>query len=343
MPASIPAYDLPDRNGQVILSSRPAGVPQAEHFTLADAPIPAPGPGEILVRNIYLSVDPAQRGWASSVANYAAPVPLGGPMRALAVAVVLTSRVEGIAVGEFLYGVFGWQDYAVVGPDAIFHRATQDLPLDAFASLLGINGVSAYLGMTLLGRPVAGETLVASTAAGSVGSFMGQIGRALGLRAIGLTGSDAKVALCTERYGYDAAFNYKTADLDAALADAAPGGVDVYFDNTGGAILDTALRRMNVAGRVVQCGTASVVSWTPPPAGPRNEREILTRRLVWSGFLIFDHMARYAAAADALADMHHAGTIAYDIDLAHGLAAAPGAIAALYAGANLGKSLIKLG
>jgi NADPH-dependent curcumin reductase CurA len=139
------------------------------------------------------------------------------------------------------------------------------------------------------------------------------------------------------------AINYKTADLDAAVAEAAPGGVDVYFDSTGGAILDTVLRHMNVGGRIVQCGTASVASWNPPPAGPRNEREILTRRLVWSGFVIFDHMARYAGAADALAAMNRAGAITYDTDLSVGLAEAPGAIAALYAGANSGKKLIYIG
>jgi hypothetical protein len=343
MPTDIPAYSTPDENRQVLLTSRPAGVPQAGDFTLASSPVPKPGEGEFLVRTIYLSVDPAQRGWASAEANYSAPVPLGGPMRALAVGVVVESRHPDFAEGQFLYGWFGWQDYAVATPQQVILRATQDLPLAAFGSLLGINGVTAYLGLTGLGRPRSGETLVVSTAAGSVGSFVGQIGKSLGCRCIGLTGDDRKVALCTDRYGYETAINYKTAALDAALAAAAPDGVNVYFDNTGGTILDTVLRRMTVAGRIVQCGTASVGSWNPVPAGPRNEREILTRRLVWSGFVIFDHLARYRDAADELARLWRAGTLTYDTDLVEGIDQAPGAIAALYAGENLGKKLIFVG
>ena len=343
MPSHVPDASRPDRNGQVLLTSRPGGVPQASDFTLSEGPVPEPGEGEILVRNLYLSVDPAQRGWASAEANYSAPVPLGGPMRALAVGVVVQSLAEGFAEGEYLYGFFGWQDYAAVGPDAVIHRATQDLPLDAFASLVGINGVTAYLGLTELGRPVEGDTLVCSTAAGSVGSFVGQIGRNLGARTVGLTGSEEKAACCRERYGYDVALNYKDDDWRDRLEAATPEGANVYFDNVGGAILDAVLRRMAVGGRVVQCGTASVESWTPPPTGPRNEREILTRRLVWSGFVVFDHRARYAEAADRLAALHAEGAIAYDTDLSHGLHEAPGALAALYAGRNAGKMLIELG
>jgi len=295
------------------------------------------------VRNVYLSVDPAQRGWASSEANYSAPVPLGSVMRALAVGVVVESMHPDFAAGQFIYGWMGWQDYAVITPQQVILRATQELPLTAFASLLGINGVTAYLGLTELGRPKKGDTLLVSTAAGSVGSFVGQIGRSLGCRTIGLTGDDRKLALCKQRYGYDVAINYKAGELDRAVADVAPDGVNVYFDNTGGAILDTVLRRMAVAGRLVQCGTASIGSWTPPPTGPRNEREILTRRLVWSGFVIFDHMARYEEAASALARLYQAGKLTFDTDLAEGIEHAPGAIASLYAGENLGKKLIYVG
>lgn len=343
MPTKIPDFNYPDRNRQVRLTTRPDGVPQRDHFTLAEDAIPQALAGEILVRNIYLSVDPAQRGWASSEANYSAPVPLGGVMRGLTVAVVVESKCEGFASGDYLYGSFGWQDYASVTPDAVLHRATESLPLDAFGSLAGINGVTAYLGLTLLGRPLEGETLLVSTAAGSVGSFVGQIGRSLGCRTIGLTGDDEKVARCTAAYGYDSAINYKTGDIDASLGEAAPKGIDVYFDNVGGKILDTVLRRMAVAGRLVQCGTASIGSWNPLPTGPRNEREILTRRLVWSGFVVFDHRARYAEAVGTLTELHTRGAIAYDTDLSTGIEAAPGAIAGLYAGENTGKKLIYIG
>ena len=343
MPTEIPAYGLPADNRQIVLTSRPHGIPQAADFTLARTAAPKPGEGEMLVRNIYLSVDPAQRGWASAEANYSMPAPLGSPMRALATGVVVASSHADFAPGQFVYGWFGWQDYAVVSPSQIILRATQDLPLTAFASLLAINGLTAWLGLTELGRPRAEETLVVSTAAGSVGSFVGQIGRSLGCRTVGITGDDAKVARCLERYGYDAAINYKTADLPAAVKQAAPDGVSVYFDNTGGAILDIVLRQMNVGGRIVQCGTAANSAWNPPPTGPRNEREIMTRRLIWSGFMIFDHQGRFAAAAEALTRMYQQGKINYDVDVSEGIETAPGAIAGLYAGESTGKKLIFIG
>jgi NADPH-dependent curcumin reductase len=343
MPIDIPAYSLPADNRQVLLARRPSGVPQATDFELARSTKPQVRAGTALVRNVYLSVDPAQRGWASAEANYSQPVPIGGPMRALAVGVVVESDTPELRPGEWLYGWFGWQDYALIEPSQIILRASHDLPLTAFPSLLGINGVTAYLALTELGRPVHGDTLLVSTAAGSVGSFVGQIGRHLGCRTIGLTGSDDKVRLCRERYGYDAAINYKSADLAAAIAAAAPQGLNIYFDNTGGPILDTALRQMATRGRVVQCGTAATGSWLPPPTGPRNEREILTRRLIWSGFIIFDHTARYAEAADALSRLYQDGAVIYDVDVADGIEQAPGAIAALYAGENKGKKLIYVG
>jgi NADPH-dependent curcumin reductase CurA len=270
-------------------------------------------------------------------------VAIGEPMRALALGVVVESENAELRVGEFLYGWFGWQDYALVKPEQVFLRAAGELPLTAFASVLGINGITAYLALTELGRPVRGDTLLVSTAAGSVGSFVGQIGRGLGCRAIGLTGDDEKVACCRERYGYDEAINYKTAQLAQTITATAPNGINVYFDNTGGAILDVVLRQMAVGGRVVQCGTASIGSWSPPPTGLRNEREILTRRLVWSGFIIFDHAARFAAAADALAALYRNGSLTYDVDIAEGIEQAPGAIATLYAGENKGKKLIYVG
>jgi NADPH-dependent curcumin reductase CurA len=342
-PTEIPAYTLPPGNRRVLLVRRPHGVPQAADFSLDEQPIPPIGDGQFLVRNIYLSVDPAQRGWASAEANYSQPVPLGGPMRGLAVGVVVRSNDADVAEGEFLYGWFDWQDYAAADRSRIVMRARAAVPLSAYAGLLGINGLTAAIALMELGRPVAGDTLLVSTAAGSVGSFVGQIGKIHGCRTIGLTGDDEKVARCVERFGYDHAANYKTADLAAELAEHAPGGLNVYFDNTGGRILDTALRHMAVGGRVVQCGTAAHQVWTPPPTGPRNEREMLTRRLTWSGFVIFDHVTRFEAAADQLAAWYNAGKLQYDEDISADINQAPGAIAGLYAGENRGKRLIYVG
>ncbi len=342
-PTDVPAYSQRPANRRVLLARRPEGVPQAADFRLDETAIPEPAPGQFLVRNLYLSVDPAQRGWASAEANYSQPVPLGTPMRGLAVGVVVQSRDPAVAEGEFLYGWFGWQDYVAADSSRIVAHARAAVPLSAHAGLLGINGLTAYLGLSELGRPVRGDTLLVSTAAGSVGGFVGQIGKLQGCRTIGLTGDDAKVARCRERFGYDEAFNYRTADLARALADSAPDGLNVYFDNTGGGILDTALRHMAVHGRVVQCGTAANQVWTPPPTGPRNEREILTRRLVWSGFVIFDHTARFEEAGRQLAAWYNEGCLAYDEDIDEGIEHAPGAIAELYAGKNQGKKLIYVG
>ncbi len=342
-PTEIPAYSLPTRNRRVILTRRPQGVPMPEDFAIDEVAMPEIADGEFLVRNIYLSVDPAQRGWASAEINYSQPVPIGGPMRALAVGVVTQSRSADVALGEFLYGWFGWQDYAVVKPAAIIQRATEAVPLSAYVGLLGINGLTAYFALTELGRPVPGNTVLVSTAAGSVGSFVGQIARNLGATAIGLTGDDEKVAACCSRYGYASAHNYKTSDWGAAVAAEAPKGIDVYFDNVGGVILDKALRQMAIGGRVVQCGTASVPTWIPVPTGPRNEREILTRRLVWSGFIVFDYAQRFGVANKALVGWYRDGKLTYDEDVAQGIEHAPGALKAIYAGENRGKKLIYIG
>lgn len=342
MPTEIPTLAPSSTNRQVRLIARPEGIPQAHHFALAEDSIPEPAEGQFRVRNIYLSVDPAQRGWASSEANYSQPVPIGAPMRALAVGVVTASRCADVAEGEYLYGWFGWQDHAVADPSAIVLRAQHAVPLAQFGGLVGINGLTALLALTRIGQPEAGDTLLVSTAAGGVGSLVGQIGRLQGCRTIGLTGDDAKVALCLSDYGYDAAFNYRTTNLGEALNQAAPGGLNIYYDNVGGPILDTCLRHMAVAGRIVQCGTASVASWTPPPTGPRNEREILTRRLTWGGFVLFDHAARFEAAAAQLAAWHAEGRIHLRLDVLQGIEHAAGSIADLYAGRNTGKRLIRL-
>jgi hypothetical protein len=341
---AVPRYSNPGTNRRVVLSSRPDGIPQRSNFTLEETDVPSPGDRQFVVRNIYLSVDPAQRGWASAEANYSAPVELGATMRALAVGVVTASRHDDFLPGQFLYGWFGWQDYCCTGPDAVIRRVdTTEAPLSAGAGLLGINGLTACLGLTRLGRPQPGETVLVSTAAGGVGSLVGQIARLKGCRTIGFTGSDEKVHRCRTRFGYDDAFNYRKADLEEALRSAAPRGIHVFFDNTGGVILDAALRHMAVGGRVVQCGTASIARWQPAPSGPRNEREVLTRRLQWSGFVVFDHKAEFEEAAALLADWHAEGKLVADEDISTGIETAPDALSELYAGQNRGRKLIFIG
>ena len=282
-------------NHQMRLVARPKGIPQPEHFALVAEPLPRIEDGQMLVRNHYLSVDPAQRGWANDEGNYSAPVPLNTPMRALAVGEVIESRAPGLTEGEFVYGWFGWQSYCAAEPDAVLRRVDPlALPLSANLSLLGINGLTAYLAFNCLGNPRLGDHVLVSTAAGSVGSFVGQLARLAGCRPVGLTGSQEKAALARARYGYEEMIDYRR-EIDIALAikRACPEGNDIFFDNTGGIIADAAIRSMRLNGRVIQCGTAANASWSPTPAGPRQEREVLTRRLRWSGFIIFDHMPNF--------------------------------------------------
>lgn len=330
-------------NRRVVLATRPTGVAQAEHFRVETAP-PAPlGAGQVRVRNQFLSVEPAMRGWIADVGNYSAPVGIGETMRALAVGEVIESDAADWPVGAVATGWFGWQEEAVVDPSAILRRIMEtDLPLSLALGVLGINGVTAHLALTTVGEPKAGDTLVVSTAAGSVGSAVGQIGKLLGCRTVGIAGGADKVALCTDRFGYDAAIDYKAGDVGSALDAACPDGVNVYFDNTAGAISDETYSRLAVGARVVVCGTAAIPQWSPWPEGPRIERHLLVKRARAQGFVIFDHLHRWDASVAQLAAWVRSGELRYAEDLLDGLDACPDALAGLYRGENLGKRVIRL-
>jgi NADPH-dependent curcumin reductase CurA len=335
---------MPSVNRQVVLASRPEGVPQARHFRVVETPVPSPGPGQLLVRNRWLSVEPAMRGWVNAVANYSDPVAVGAVMRSFAAGRVIASNHPDWAVGTAVTGLFGWQDCAVVEPSGIQRRVEEsDLPLSTALGVMGINGVTAHYGLLALGAPRAGETVVVSTAAGAVGSCVGQIGKIKGCRTIGIAGGETKRRLCLDRFGYDVALDYKGVGFETALAEACgPDGVDVYFDNTSGAISDAVLQHLNVGARVVICGTASVANWNPPPLGPRVERQLLVKRARMQGFVIFDHPEHGDVARADLAQWLRAGKLNYLEDVLVGIESAPDAIAGLYRGENLGKRLIRL-
>jgi NADPH-dependent curcumin reductase len=276
-------------NREVRLKARPSGIPQAEHFEIVDAPVPVPTDGQVVVRNLYLSVEPAMRGWVSSVGNYSEPVPLGGVMRAFAVGRIVASRSSKYGVGDIVTGLFGWQDYAVVDASKVDRSITEtDLPISTALGVLGLNGLTAYFALLDLGQPRANETVVVSTAAGAVGSCVGQIAKIKGCRTVGIAGGPTKTELCRHEFGYDMAIDYQAGNLDAAIAEACPEGIDVYFDNTAGEISDAVLKNLAVGARVIICGTASIASWNPPPLGPRVQRHLLVKRARMQGFLIFD-------------------------------------------------------
>lgn len=330
-------------NRQCILVSRPEGIAQAENFALVNAESQPLADGDIRVSNRFLSVEPAMRGWIADKGNYAAPVAIGSVMRALAAGVVTESRDRGYPVGQAVTGWFGWQQEAVVRADAIVRRIGEtDLPLSLSLGVLGINGVTAHLALTGIGEPRVGDTVLVSTAAGSVGSAVGQIAKILGCRTIGIAGGPEKVVRCLDRFGYDAAIDYKEADFEARLAEACGGGINVYFDNTAGAISDHVYPHLAIGARVVVCGTASIERWDPWPQGPRVERHLLVKRARMQGFVIFDHMDKYEASVAVLADWVRSGQLAYDEELLDGLEAAPDALAGLYRGENAGKRIIAL-
>jgi NADPH-dependent curcumin reductase len=333
----------PPINRQVRLKSRPSGIPQAENFEIAEATIPDLADRQFLVRNAFLSVEPAMRGWVSAVANYSTPVGVGEVMRSFAAGTVVASRHPDYAEGQAVMGLLGWQDYAVSDGKSITRKVKEkDLPLSLSLGILGLNGVTAYFGLLDVGQPRPGDTVVVSTAAGAVGSAVGQIAKLTGCRTVGLTGGATKVRLCREEFGYDAAIDYKTGKLDGAIKENCPRGIDVYFDNTSGAISDAVLPRLAVGARIVICGTASIPSWDPPPTGPRVERHILVKRARMSGFLAFDYQHRYEEAIMRLAAWVREGRIRYREEIVDGIENCPAAIAELYRGENLGKRLIRL-
>jgi NADPH-dependent curcumin reductase CurA len=329
-------------NRQIILAARPVGVPQPAHFTEASSPVPDLAEGEFLVENIYLSVDPAQRGYVNDENNYVAPVAIGAVMRALAVGRVCASRHAQFPVGQHLYGWFGWQEYCVCQPAAVLRRVDPaQSSLSEAAGLLGINGLTAALALRNIGQPKPGETGVVTAGAGAVGSIVGQLAKAAGCRAVAVVGSDDKGRQACEEFGYSAYVNYH-ADLQQCLAAACPKGVDVFFDNVAGDIADAIVRRMNWFGRIIQCGTMSIPVWVPPPQGPRIEREILTRRLRMEGFVIFDHIARFDEVAAELSSLLKAGSLRIREDIQAGIERAPQALVDVYTGRNTGKKLIAL-
>ncbi|MEM9046402.1 MAG: NADP-dependent oxidoreductase [Pseudomonadota bacterium] len=330
-------------NRQVVLTSRPDAIPQAEHFALVEGEMPNPRDGEVLVKNQFLSVDPAMRGWVSAVANYSEPVPINGVMRSIAIGEVIASKHTDYPEGTLLCGMFGWQDYAIATSENIWFSHNPDFgPASLSLGILGLNGITAYFGLLEAGRPKAGETVVVSTAAGAVGSAVGQIAKIKGCRTVGITSSAEKQAQCCDEFGYDAAVSYRNDDLGGALAKACPTGVDVYFDNTGGEISDTVYQNLNLKARVVICGTAANASWDPWPQGDRMERHILTKRATVQGILAFDWAAEYDRARAELGVWVQEGKLNYREDFLDGIERAPGAIARLYASQNSGKLIVRL-
>jgi len=331
------------KNRRVVLARRPKGVPVADHFTVEDGPVPALEDGQFLVKTEYWSVDPAMRGWVNDAPNYLPPVEIGATMRSLAVGEVVASRHPDYAEGNVVSGWFGWQRFAVSDGGGVDRKIEEtDLPKSLALGVLGINGITAYFGLLDVCEPKSGETVVVSTAAGSVGSAVGQIAKIKGCRTVGIAGGPEKVALCRDSFGYDAAIDYRTADIADAVGAACPDGVDCYFDNTCGQISDAVMTRLAQGARIAICGTAALTDWDPIPTGPRMNRQLLVARARIQGFLVLDYKARYGKAIAELAGWVREGKLAYNEHLLDGAEAARGAIEMLYEGRNMGKLLVRV-
>jgi len=335
------------RNREIRLIARPRPAVTEALFQLVEGPVPQPGPGELLIRVLYLSLEPAMRGWISDAPNYREPLPLDETMFGFTVGQVSASNHPDYAAGDLVAGRQGWREWAVSDGSDIDRKLTPaGFPVTCHLHLLGLTGVTAYLGLLEVGQPKAGETVAVSTAAGAVGSTVGQIAKIKGCKTLGITGSDDKVAACKTRFGYDAALNYKTeADLSAAIGAACPEGIDVYFDNVGGPVSDAVMAHINVGARIVVCGTMGIAGSDPdsPPQGPRYQRQILVKRARMEGFLVLDHMDRREQALQDLETWLGAGQLNYLEDITEGLDQAPAALMKLLAGGNQGKAIVQLG
>lgn len=330
-------------NRRVVLAKRPKGVPDADHFAVEDIAVPELNGGELLVKCEYWSIDPAMRGWVNAAPNYLPPVEIGAPMRSFAVGTVVASRNPDYAEGETVLGMFGWQRFAISDGSQVDRKVdAQGLSSSLALGVLGLNGITAYFGLREVCAPKQGETVVVSTAAGSVGSAVGQIAKIMGCRTVGITGSAEKAARCREAFGYDAVINYKDDNVSAALKAACPNGIDCYFDNTCGEISDAVMTQLAQGARIAICGTAALTDWDPIPMGPRIHRQLLVARARMQGFLVLDYKARYPEAVTALTEWVRDGRLAHNEHVLEGADAARGAIKMLYEGGNTGKLLVRV-
>lgn len=330
-------------NRMVKLARRPIGMAKREDFAIEDGPVPEPGPGEIRVKVAYVSLDPAMRGWMNDSKSYAAPVGIGETMRSYSAGIVDKSNNPAFKPGDAVQGLFGVQRYAVSSGQNVVKVDTSQAPLARWIGGLGMPGWTAYFGLLEVGQPKPGETVVVSAASGAVGSVVGQIAKIKGCRAVGIAGGPEKCRYVTEELGFDACVDYKADRLAANLKAAAPKGIDVYFENVGGEILDAVLMQMNLFGRIPVCGLISAYNATSLPEGPKNLRAVLTQRLKMQGLIVFDWAQRVPEAITQLGEWHKDGKLKIREDVREGgLDAFPDVLNLLYTGGNQGKLVLKV-
>ncbi len=330
-------------NRQIILAARPFGFPRISDFELAYTSLPSPAEGEVLVRTVYLSLDPYMRIRMNAGGADSDSIGLGAVMTGGAVGFVLESADPAFEVGDAVFGMLGWQEYAVARAGELRKLDAASAPISSALGVLGMPGLAAYFGLVDICAPQAGETVVISGAAGAVGMVAGQIAKLRGCRVVGVAGSGAKAAWLLEELGFDAAWNYKVGDdFDSRFETLCPAGIDVYFDNVGGAITDAAMRHLNPGARISLCGQNSQYNLEAPESGPRWLDQLIVRQARVQGFLVSAYLDRFPEGCAQLTQWLHSGQLKYREDVAHGIEAAPQAFIGMLQGRNEGKQLVQL-
>jgi hypothetical protein len=330
-------------NRKITLASRPVGMPKPTDFKLVEAPVLSPNAGEVLAKTLYVSVDPYMRGRMNDAKSYAAPVEIGGVMVGGVAGQVIESANPRFAVGDIVQGEFGWQEYAITNGKGVRKIDPSIAPISTSLGVLGMPGLTAYFGLLEIGQPKAGETVVVSGAAGAVGSIVGQIAKIKGCRAIGIAGGDDKVRYVVDKLGFDGAFNYRTTrNYVEKLRELCPRGIDVYFDNVGGAITDAVIPVLNTHARLSICGQISQYNLEKPETGPRWLWALIVKQARAEGFLVFQFADRFAEAAVEMAGWIKQGKLKYKEDIVEGLENLPKAFIGMLQGDNTGKRLVKV-
>lgn len=330
-------------NKAIVLRERPVGKPTLDNFEFIEEEKPSIKEGEMLLKAAYVSVDPYLRGRMTDAKSYVPPFKLGEPMQSGLVAEVIESRHPDFKPGDYVTGNLDWKEYQAASRKGLSKIENKNVSLSAYLGILGMTGLTAYLGLNEIGSPKQGETLVLSGAAGAVGSIVGQIGKIMGCRVIGLAGTDEKVNLLKDKFGFDEAINYKTTEnIKEAIAKVAPDGVDVYFDNVGGDISDAIMVNVNPFGRVVVCGAISLYNETETPTGPRVQPLLVKNRILMQGFIVSDYAAKFPEAIKRLSQWLEEGKLTYSETVVEGFEQIPQAFIDLFEGKNTGKMVVKV-
>ncbi|MFC3095596.1 NADP-dependent oxidoreductase [Alteromonas sediminis] len=330
-------------NKQWRLASRPVGEPTKDNWQFVETDIPSAKEGELVVKIEYISLDPAMRGWMNDAKSYIEPVAIGDVMRAGTVGLVTESKCNDFAVGDYVYGHLGVQTYAAVKPAGLHKVDPNIAPLPRYLGVLGMPGMTGYFGLLNTGQPKAGETVVVSGAAGAVGGVVGQIAKIKGCRVVGIAGGQEKCDYLIKELGFDSAIDYKSENVVKALKTACPGGIDVYFDNVGGDILDQVLTQINLHARIVICGAISQYNNTTAVKGPSNYLSLLVNRARMEGIVVFDNAKHYGQAAKEMAGWIHEGKLKAKEHVVEGIEHFPETLLMLFNGGNKGKLVLKVG